>query len=48
MLAEAALGIAFDDLPPAAGQVTTAVAMGKALTERVMAAGLRFRILEQS
>ena len=48
MLAEAALCIAFDDLPPAAGQVTTAVAMGKALTERVMAAGLRFRILEQS
>ena len=35
MFAESALSLAFDDLPPTAGQVTTAVAMGDALTERL-------------
>lgn len=44
MFAEAALALAFDDLPETAGQVTTAVAMGDALTERLNAAGIRFRV----
>lgn len=43
MLAESALCLAFDDLPPVSGQVTTAVAMGEALTRRLVAAGLTFR-----
>jgi short subunit dehydrogenase-like uncharacterized protein len=46
MLAEAALSLAFDDNPPAAGQVTTAVAMGERLTERLVRAGIRFDVLE--
>ncbi|WP_409468246.1 saccharopine dehydrogenase family protein [Streptomyces sp. HC307] len=44
MFAESALSLAFDDLPPTAGQVTTAVAMGDALTERLRAAGIMFRV----
>ncbi|MEU3845220.1 saccharopine dehydrogenase NADP-binding domain-containing protein [Streptomyces sp. NPDC028635] len=44
ILAEAALSLAFDDLPPTSGQVTTAVAMGEALTERLRAAGIVFRV----
>ncbi|UFR01069.1 saccharopine dehydrogenase NADP-binding domain-containing protein [Streptomyces sp. Go40/10] len=44
MFAEAALCLAFDDLPPSAGQVTTAQAMGDALTERLRAAGITFRV----
>ncbi|WMX44160.1 saccharopine dehydrogenase family protein [Streptomyces roseicoloratus] len=44
MLAESALCLAFDDLPKTSGQVTTAVAMGDALVERLVAAGLRFRV----
>ncbi|MEU6576615.1 saccharopine dehydrogenase NADP-binding domain-containing protein [Streptomyces sp. NPDC046805] len=44
MFAEAALSLAFDDLPPTAGQVTTAAAMGDALTERLRAAGITFRV----
>ncbi|MFJ8981679.1 saccharopine dehydrogenase family protein [Streptomyces sp. NPDC102282] len=44
MLAEAALSLALDDLPATSGQVTTAVAMGNALLERLTAAGLRFRV----
>ncbi|MEU9516970.1 saccharopine dehydrogenase NADP-binding domain-containing protein [Streptomyces sp. NPDC048224] len=44
MLAEAALCLALDTLPPTAGQVTTAVAMGDALTERLRAAGIDFRV----
>ncbi|AJP04862.1 saccharopine dehydrogenase [Streptomyces cyaneogriseus subsp. noncyanogenus] len=43
MFAEAALSLALDDLPPTAGQVTPAVAMGEALIERLRAAGIRFR-----
>ncbi|WP_431041381.1 saccharopine dehydrogenase family protein [Streptomyces sp. P1-3] len=43
MIAESALCLAFDDLPETAGQVTTAAAMGEALTERLMRAGLVFR-----
>ncbi|WP_333743195.1 saccharopine dehydrogenase family protein [Streptomyces ardesiacus] len=44
MFAEAALCLALDTLPPTAGQVTTAVAMGDALTDRLRAAGIGFRV----
>ncbi|GAA2572304.1 saccharopine dehydrogenase NADP-binding domain-containing protein [Streptomyces roseoviolaceus] len=44
MLAESALCLAFDELPKTAGQVTTAVAMGDALIDRLRAAGIRFRV----
>ncbi|KOT97812.1 saccharopine dehydrogenase NADP-binding domain-containing protein [Streptomyces ardesiacus] len=44
MFAEAALCLALDALPPTAGQVTTAVAMGDALTDRLRAAGIGFRV----
>ncbi|MGW7418825.1 saccharopine dehydrogenase family protein [Streptomyces sp. NPDC054813] len=44
MFAEAALSLAFDDLPATAGQVTTVQAMGDALTERLRAAGIGFRV----
>ncbi|WP_371482596.1 trans-acting enoyl reductase family protein [Kitasatospora sp. NBC_00315] len=46
MLAESALCLAFDDLPACSGQVTTAVAMGDALTARLVAAGIGFRVLK--
>jgi short subunit dehydrogenase-like uncharacterized protein len=42
MLAESALCLAFDDLPKRSGQLTTAVAMGNALIERLQAAGIKF------
>jgi saccharopine dehydrogenase (NAD+, L-glutamate forming) len=45
MLAEAAVCLAVDDLPATAGQVTTAQAMGDALTERLQARGIRFDVL---
>ncbi|MEU9283489.1 saccharopine dehydrogenase NADP-binding domain-containing protein [Streptomyces sp. NPDC048275] len=44
MFAESALSLAFDDLPKTAGQVTTAVAMGDALMERLREAGITFRV----
>jgi short subunit dehydrogenase-like uncharacterized protein len=44
MFAESALCLAFDDLPPTAGQLTTAVAMGDALIERLREAGITFRV----
>ncbi|MFF4149238.1 saccharopine dehydrogenase family protein [Streptomyces sp. NPDC001651] len=44
MFAESALCLAFDELPETAGQVTTAVAMGDALTVRLRAAGITFRV----
>jgi saccharopine dehydrogenase (NAD+, L-glutamate forming) len=47
MLAESALCLAFDDLPPTAGQVTTVTAMGDALLDRLTRAGLTFRVLER-
>jgi short subunit dehydrogenase-like uncharacterized protein len=47
MLGEAALCLAFDDNPPSSGQVTTAVAMGEHLTQRLVHAGIRFEVLEQ-
>ena len=48
MLAESALCLATDDLPPTAGQVTTAVAMGDALIERLRGRGITFELLESS
>ena len=48
MLAESALCLAGDDLPPTAGQVTTAVAMGDALIERLRRRGITFELLESS
>ena len=44
MLAESALCLAFDDNPPTAGQVTTAVAMGERLIRRLEKAGIRFEV----
>jgi saccharopine dehydrogenase (NAD+, L-glutamate forming) len=46
MLAESALCLARDDLPPASGQLTPAVAMGEALTERLRGRGIKFELLE--
>jgi saccharopine dehydrogenase (NAD+, L-glutamate forming) len=46
MLAESALCLALDDNPPAAGQVTTAQAMGDNLLARLQAAGIRFEVIE--
>jgi len=45
MLAESALCLAHDELPEVAGQVTTAQAMGDALRERLVRAGIRFDVL---
>jgi short subunit dehydrogenase-like uncharacterized protein len=45
MLAESALCLAYDPLPPTAGQVTTAVAMGDALRVRLDGAGISFRVV---
>ncbi|RFU38597.1 saccharopine dehydrogenase [Actinomadura logoneensis] len=45
MLAESALCLAQDDLPDVAGQLTTAQAMGDALIDRLVKAGLTFRVL---
>lgn len=44
MLAECALCLAYDPLPQAAGQLTTAVAMGDALILRLQKAGITFRV----
>jgi short subunit dehydrogenase-like uncharacterized protein len=46
MLAESALCLAHDPLPATAGQVTTAVAMGDALRQRLEKAGITFRVLD--
>ncbi len=45
MLAEAALCLAHDKLPQTAGQVTPAVAMGHALQDRLIDAGIRFALV---
>jgi short subunit dehydrogenase-like uncharacterized protein len=44
MLSQAALCLAFDDLPDTAGQVTTVQAMGDALTTRLRAGGMRIAV----
>ena len=48
MLAESALCLALDELPPTAGQLTPVAAMGDALLDRLVRAGLTFRVLERS
>ena len=47
MLAESALCLAFDDVPESAGQVTTAVAMGNRLIDRLQRAGITFRVVTE-
>lgn len=44
MLAESVLCLAYDALPQLSGQLTTAVAMGDALLDRLQKAGIRFRV----
>jgi len=46
MLAESALCLAFDDNPATAGSVTTAVAMGDRLIDRLQAAGITFEVVD--
>ncbi|MEU6483801.1 saccharopine dehydrogenase NADP-binding domain-containing protein [Streptomyces sp. NPDC046887] len=46
MLAESALCLAFDPLPETAGQTTSAAAMGDALIDRLVKAGVRFRTVD--
>lgn len=48
MLAESALCLAFDTLPETSGSVTTAVAMGDALLDRLQAAGIQFEVIDAS
>ncbi|MEU8128150.1 saccharopine dehydrogenase NADP-binding domain-containing protein [Micromonospora sp. NPDC049049] len=48
MLAESALCLALDELPSTAGQLTPVAAMGDALLDRLVRAGLTFRVLERS
>ncbi|WFF00816.1 saccharopine dehydrogenase NADP-binding domain-containing protein [Micromonospora sp. WMMD964] len=48
MLGESALCLALDDLPPSAGQLTPVAAMGDALLDRLVRAGLTFRVLNAS
>lgn len=47
MLAESALCLAFDDVPKSAGQVTTAVAMGNPLIDRLQRGGITFRVVDE-
>ena len=47
MLAESGLCLAFDELEPRAGQLTTATAMGDALLTRLRSAGIAFEVVEQ-
>ena len=46
MLAETSLSLLFDENPQSSGQVTTAIACGDALLERLRAAGMEFEVLE--
>jgi short subunit dehydrogenase-like uncharacterized protein len=48
MLAQAALCLAHDDLPERAGQLTPAVAMGQALIDRLVGAGISFSVVSSS
>jgi short subunit dehydrogenase-like uncharacterized protein len=45
MLGESALCLAYDELPSTAGQVTTAMAMGEPLIERLRKAGIGFEVV---
>lgn len=46
MLAESGLALAFDNLPPRAGQLTPVAAMGDALLARLQRAGISFSLVE--
>jgi short subunit dehydrogenase-like uncharacterized protein len=48
MLAESALCLAHDQLPERSGQLTTAVAMGQPLIDRLTRAGIEFRVVGSS
>ena len=48
MLAESALCLAHDPLPETAGQLTTAVAMGDVLRDRLQRAGIVFKVIEHT
>ena len=48
MLAESALCLAHDQLPERSGQLTTAVAMGQSLIDRLQRAGIEFRVVESA
>jgi short subunit dehydrogenase-like uncharacterized protein len=45
MLAESAMCLAHDELPDRAGQLTPAVAMGQSLIDRLVRAGIEFRVV---
>ena len=45
MLAESAMCLVYDDLPKHSGQLTPATAMGNKLIERLIKAGITFRVL---
>ncbi len=45
MLAESALCLAYDELPATSGQLTPVAAMGDALLDRLVRAGITFRVL---
>jgi short subunit dehydrogenase-like uncharacterized protein len=47
MLAQSALCLAHDQLPESAGQVTPAVAMGEALTQRLQREGIQFEVTQR-
>jgi short subunit dehydrogenase-like uncharacterized protein len=47
-IAESALCLAFDELPSTTGQVTTGTAMGQALIDRLVKAGIEFRVVSQT
>ncbi|MGN9808953.1 saccharopine dehydrogenase family protein [Micromonospora sp. BQ11] len=47
MLAESALCLALDDLPATSGQVTPVTAMGDALLDRLVKAGITFRVVQE-
>jgi saccharopine dehydrogenase (NAD+, L-glutamate forming) len=42
------MSLALDDLPARSGQLTPVQAMGPALLDRLVAAGIEFRVLERS
>lgn len=48
MLGESAMCLAFDDLPRQGGQLTSVVAMGDALLDRLQTAGLAFKVLQDA
>ncbi|WP_433193006.1 saccharopine dehydrogenase family protein [Nocardia sp. CA-107356] len=47
ILGEAAMSLAFDDLPQTAGPVTPAAAMGDALIDRLVKAGITFELVDE-